>query len=68
MRYTLRLLTLDQLARAAGLVSALEMERSEAGGRYGSWPFEIGFWVGKAATRTSWAGRAPAARTRRARR
>ena len=30
MRYTLRLLTLDQLARAAGLVCALEMER---GGR-----------------------------------
>ena len=50
MRYTLRLLTLDQLARAAGLVCALEMERSEAGGRYGSWPFEIGLWVGKAAT------------------
>ena len=41
MRCTLRLLTLDQLARAAGLVCALEMERSEAGGRYGSWPFEI---------------------------
>ena len=50
MRYTLRLLTLDQLARAAGLVCALEMERSEAAGRYGSWPFEIGLWVGKAAT------------------
>ncbi len=45
MRYTLRLLTLDQLARAAGLVCALEMERSEAGGRYGAWPFEIGLWV-----------------------
>ena len=50
MRYTLRLLTLDQLARAAGLVCALEIERSEADGRYGSWPFEIGLWVGKAAT------------------
>ena len=50
MRYTLRLLTLDQLARAEGLVCALEMERSEAGGRYGAWPFEIGLWVGKAAT------------------
>jgi len=50
MRYTLRLLTLDQLVRAAGLVCALELEREEAQGRYGSWPFEIGLWVGKAAT------------------
>ncbi|MCY4512045.1 MAG: helicase, partial [Acidobacteria bacterium] len=50
MRYTLRLLTLDQLARAAGLVCALELERRESGARYGSWPFEIGLWVGKAAT------------------
>ena len=49
MRYTLRLLTLDQLARAAGLVCALELERDEAVARYGEWPFEIGLWVGKAA-------------------
>ncbi|MFN0153994.1 MAG: helicase, partial [Gaiella sp.] len=50
MRYTLRLLTLDQLARAAGLVCALELEREEDVARYGTWPFEIGLWVGKAAT------------------
>jgi hypothetical protein len=50
MRYTLRLLTLDQLSRAAGLVCALELEREENPARYGSWPFEIGLWVGKAAT------------------
>ena len=53
MRYTLRLLTLDQLGRAAGLVCALERERREdaAGqGRLGEWPFEIGLWVGKAGT------------------
>ncbi len=50
MRYTLRLLTLDQLARAAGLVCALELERSKDAERYGEWPFEIGLWVGKAAT------------------
>ena len=50
MRYTLRLLTLDQLARAAGLVCALELEREKDAGRYGTWPFEIGLWVGKAAT------------------
>lgn len=50
MRYTLRLLTLDQLARAAGLVCALELERDGQTDRYGDWPFEIGLWVGKAAT------------------
>ena len=50
MRYTLRLLTLDQLARAAGLVCALELEREAEPERYGVWPFEIGLWVGKAAT------------------
>ncbi|HEX4999628.1 MAG TPA: DISARM system helicase DrmA [Terriglobia bacterium] len=50
MRYTLRLLTLDQLGRAAGLVCALELEREKAVARYGAWPFEIGLWVGKAAT------------------
>jgi hypothetical protein len=50
MRYTLRLLTLDQLGRAAGLVCALELEREKAAARYGDWPFEIGLWVGKAAT------------------
>ena len=49
MRYTLRLLTLDQLARAAGLVCALELERRERG-RLGDWPIEIGLWVGGAAT------------------
>jgi hypothetical protein len=50
MRYTLRLLTLDQLSRAAGLVCALELERECDKVRYGEWPFEIGLWVGKAAT------------------
>lgn len=50
MRYTLRLLTLDQLSRAAGLVCALELEREENPARYGEWRFEIGLWVGKAAT------------------
>ena len=50
MRYTLRLLTFDQLARAAGLVCALELERERDPARYGEWPFEIGLWVGKAAT------------------
>jgi hypothetical protein len=50
MRYTLRLLTLDQLGRAAGLVCALELEREADTEKLGEWPFEIGLWVGQAAT------------------
>jgi hypothetical protein len=56
MRYTLRLLTLDQLSRAAGVVCALELMRGEPGWqdgakkRLGDWPIEIGLWVGAAAT------------------
>ena len=49
MRYTLRLLTLDQLSRAAGLVCALDLSRARPGTLW-KWPFEIGLWVGKAAT------------------
>ena len=50
MRYTLRLLTLDQLGRAATLICALEQERTADVVKLGEWPFEIGLWVGKAAT------------------
>lgn len=56
MRYTLRLLTLDQLSRAAGVVCALELMRDEpawmeSGTRLlGDWPIEIGLWVGSAAS------------------
>ena len=50
MRYTLRLLTLDQLGRAATLVCALELERQENVEKLGRWPFEIGLWVGQTAT------------------
>jgi hypothetical protein len=49
MRYTLRLLTLDQLGRAAALMCALEIERN-SNKALGDWPFEIGLWVGSAAT------------------
>jgi hypothetical protein len=49
MRYTLRLLTLDQLGRAAALICALELERRKDK-KLGEWPFEIGLWVGSAAT------------------
>ncbi len=50
MRYTLRLLTLDQLGRAAALICALELEREKTPERLGDWPFEIALWVGRAAT------------------
>src|SRR6202048_1701084 len=53
MRYTLRLLTLDQLARAAGVVCALQIMRTDTknldkrGRRLlGDWPIEIGLWAG----------------------
>jgi helicase-like protein len=49
MRYTLRLLTLDQLSRASTLICALELEREKTP-ELGDWPFEIGLWVGRAAT------------------
>lgn len=50
MRYTLRLLTLDQLSRAAALICVLERERHQDVTKLGQWPFEIGLWVGRAAT------------------
>ena len=50
MRYTLRLLTLDQLGRASTLICALELERQNDVEKLGEWPFEIGLWVGQAAT------------------
>ena len=50
MRYTLRLLTLDQLGRAATMICALELERQADVTKLGEWPFEIGLWVGQSAT------------------
>jgi len=50
MRYTLRLLTLDQLGRAATLICALELIRQDHVDTLGRWPFEIGLWVGRSAT------------------
>ena len=50
MRYTLRLLTLDQLGRATQLICALELIRQRDEVALGTWPFEIGLWVGSAST------------------
>ena len=49
LRYTLRLLTLDQLGRAATLICALETLR-RARSDLGSERFSIGLWVGRSAT------------------
>lgn len=49
MRYTLRLLTIQQFQRATTLVCACEHLRREEGA-WGSVPFSIGLWVGRAAT------------------
>src|SRR5690606_6310546 len=50
LRYTLRLLTLDQLGRAATLICALEQIRQRDPGRLGNARFTVGLWVGKGAT------------------
>ena len=50
LRYTLRLLTLDQLGRAATLICALEKIRQADPARLGAVRFAIGLWVGRTAT------------------
>ena len=50
LRYTLRLLTLDQLGRAATLTCALEMLRIAYPDELGLRRFSVGLWVGKSAT------------------
>jgi hypothetical protein len=50
LRYTLRLLTLDQLGRAATLMCALEELRRKSPKILGNTRFTVGLWVGKGAT------------------
>lgn len=50
LRYTLRLLTLDQLGRAATLICALESERRRIPAELGDSRFSVGLWVGRTAT------------------
>lgn len=50
LRYTLRLLTLDQLGRAATLICALEVLRRGQPQRLGRERLSIGLWVGRSAT------------------
>lgn len=46
MRYTLRLLTLQQFQRATALICACEVIRREDPDTWGQEPFRIGLWVG----------------------
>ena len=50
MRYTLRLLTLQQFQRAATLICACEVIRREDPAGWGAEPFRIGLWVGQRST------------------
>ena len=50
MRYTLRLLTIQQFQRAAALVCACETIRRGDEGVWGQVPFRIGLWVGARVT------------------
>ncbi len=53
MRYTLRLLTLQQFQRAAALLCACEVIRRDAPDVWGAEPFRIGLWVGGNSTPNS---------------
>ncbi|MGW0772451.1 helicase-related protein [Streptomyces sp. NPDC002835] len=50
MRYTLRLLTLQQFERASILLCAMELMRRDAPSELGTEEFSIGMWVGRSAT------------------
>ena len=54
MRYTLRLLTVQQFQRAAALIAACETIRVEDEPTWGSEPFSIGLWVGQSTTPNSY--------------
>jgi hypothetical protein len=55
MRYTLRLLTVQQFQRAAALICACELARREDPSTWGSEPFRIGVWVGRGTTPNTYA-------------
>ena len=50
MRYTLRLLTIQQFQRAAALICACEVIRRGDEKKWGKEPFRIGLWVGQKTT------------------
>jgi len=55
MRYTLRLLTVQQFQRATALICACELVRRRDPKTWGSEPFRIGVWVGRGTTPNNFA-------------
>lgn len=53
MRYTLRLLTVQQFQRAATLMCACEKLRIKNKSKWGEVPFQVGLWVGASVTPNS---------------
>lgn len=53
MRYTLRLLTLQQFQRATTLICACELIRRDDMAKWGEHPFRLGLWVGRNTTPNS---------------
>jgi hypothetical protein len=64
MRYTLRLLTLQQFQRAAALICACETIRRAEVDKWGETPFRLGLWVGNKTTPNTLAAAANALRQR----
>ena len=64
MRYTLRLLTLQQFQRGTALICACETIRRADIGKWGETPFRLGLWVGNKTTPNTLAAAANALRQR----
>jgi len=64
MRYTMRLLTLQQFQRATALICACESIRRDDVGMWGESPFRLGLWVGNKTTPNTLAAAANALRQR----
>ena len=64
MRYTIRLMILEQFQRATALICACESIRLDDVGIWGETPFRLGLWVGNKTTPNTFAAAANALRQR----